>query len=191
MMRRMLVLAVLAPALALAWNPTEDAKPVSPGKGGFSVQFPLGWLCDTSSSSVVASHDGVMLNSITVSLTPHKNAFKAAKKPSSPTAAPEDLAESYVANLQAPGSTLRELVTLATEPAELAGRPAFRVHLKYRIPESQGGAEIEEVTVGTPLESGLMLATYRAPALHYFPRWLTEFEAAVKTIALVAPPKPH
>ena len=189
MTRYLLALALLAPGLVLAWTPTEDGKPVSPGHGGYSVQLPPGWLCDTSSSAVEASHDGPLLNSITVSVAPHKDVFKASKRISSATTSPEDLAESYVANLQAGPRALRDVVTLATEPAELAGRPAFRVHLKFRLPESRGGAEIEEVTVGTPLDSGLMLATYRAPAIHYFQRWLADFEGTVKTVALVAPAK--
>ena len=191
MIRRHLALAVLVPGLALAWAPTEPNKLVSPGHGGYAVQFPAGWLCDTKSDSVIASHDGLLLNSITVSVTAHKDVFKAAKKPSSPSAAPEDLAESYVANLQSGPGAVQDVVLLGTEPAELVGRPAFRVHLKYRASPSQGSAEIEEVTLGTPLDSGLMLATYRAPAIHFFARWLGEFEAAIQSVVLVAPPPKH
>jgi len=190
MIRSLSLLALLVPGLALAWKPVEAGKPVSPGKGVFAVQLPAGWLYDTSSNSVLASHDGTVLDQITILITPHAKAFKAAKKPSSPTALPEDLAESYVENLQADQGAVRDVTLLSTEPAELAGRPAFRVHLKFRAPDNQGGAVIEMTTLGTALESGLLLAVYRAPSIHYFERRLGEFDAAAKTITLVGAPQP-
>lgn len=190
MIRCAAIIAMLLPGLALAgWKPTDEAKPVGPGKSGFAVQLPAGWLYDTSSNSVMASHDGMPLDHITVWIVPHKKAFKDAKKPSSPTSAPEDLAESYLAELQTGQGAVRELVVIANEPAELAGKPAFRVHFKFRACECAGGAPMESVTLGTPLESGLLLASYVAPSIHYFPRWLADFDAAAKSIALVAAPK--
>jgi hypothetical protein len=189
MKRSLLLIAALVPALALAWKPVEDAHPVGPSKGIIEVQFPAGWAYDTSSSAVTGTRDGPLLDSIAISLLPHKSAFKGAKKPSSPSAAPEDLAESYVANLQAGTQAYEAVSVLATDPDQLLGRPAFRLHLRYRLPAQMGGALIEEITVGTALDSGLLLATYRAPALHYFAARLPDFEATLKTAAVPRPPK--
>jgi hypothetical protein len=190
MIRRAAILALLLPGLALAgWKSVEASKPVGPGKADFSIQLPDGWLYDTSSNSLVASHDGTGLNHISISITPHKKAFKDAKKESTPKSAPEDLAEDYIAELQAGTNALRDLVVVSNEPAELAGKPAFRVHLKYRTPESGGGAQVESVAIGTALESGVMIAAYEAPSIHYFDRWITQFDDAAKSITLSAPKK--
>ena len=79
-----------------------------------------------------------------------------------PDAAPEDLAESFVADLQTRKGAVRDLVVLATEPAEIAVKPGFRVHLKYR-----------------------------APAIHYFQKSLDQFEGVAKSVEVSAPPKGH
>lgn len=189
MIRRVLMLTVLVPAVAAALTPVESGKPVSPKKELFAVQMPSGWLYDTASMTVSASRDGEMLDNIIVQILPHKTAFKDAKKLSTPTTAPEDLAESYIAELQAGPAALRDVVVISTDPAELAGKPAFRVLFKFRAPESAGGAEIEMCTLGTALDSGVMLAMFRAPAIHYFDARFGDFEAAVKTVQLTEPKK--
>ena len=84
---------------------------------------------------------------------------------------------------------MRDLVVVSNEPTELASKPAFRVHLKYRAPESGGGAQMESVAIGTALDKGVMLATYQAPSIHYFQRWITKFDTAAQSITLSAPPK--
>jgi hypothetical protein len=189
MIRYTALIALLLPVLAFAGLKTVDAsKPVGPGKADFSVQLPEDWLYDSSSNALTASHDGPDLNFISISILPHKKAFKDAKKVSTPKSAPEDLAEDYIAELQTGPNALRELVVVSNEPAELAGKAAFRVHVKYRAAESTGGAEMEAVAFGAALDNGVMLASYRAPSIHYFGRWIANFEAAEKSITLSAPP---
>ena len=57
--------------------------------------------------TISASHDGIVLNEISVAILPHKKAFEDAKKESTPKSAPEDLAEDYIAELQAGPTALR------------------------------------------------------------------------------------
>jgi hypothetical protein len=190
MIRCAVLITFLLPALAFAGLKTVDAsKPVGPGKADFSVQLPEDWLYDSSSNALTASHDGPGLNHISIAILPHKKVFRNAKKVSTPKSAPEDLAEDYIAELQAGSNALRELVVVSNEPAELAGKAAFRIHVKYRAAESSGGAQMEAIIFGTALESGVMLVSYRAPSIHYFERWIANFEATAKSITLSAPPK--
>jgi hypothetical protein len=190
MIRCVAALALLLPSLAVAgWESVEASKRVGSGKGDFSLQLPETWLYDSSRHSLDASHDGVGLNRITVAITPFKKTFKNAKKESTPKSAPEDLAEDYIAELQAGPNAVRDLVVVSNEPAQLAGRPAFRVHVKYRTQAFAGGAEMESVAVGTALDSGVMLATFVAPSIHYFERWVGEFNAVAGSITLLPPPK--
>lgn len=187
MSRFALIFAVLLPGLAFAgWKTVEASKPVGPAKAHFSVQLPEDWLYDTSSYGLTASRDGPGLNHILIVVLPHKEAFKDAKKRSTPQSAPEDLAEDYIAELSAGPNALRELVIVTNEPAELAGKPAFRVHFKYRAAD---GAPIEAVSIGTALDSGVMLASFQAPSIHYFETSVTQFEAAAKSVSLSQPRK--
>src|SRR3974390_1764983 len=181
MIRCATLIALLLPGIAFAgFKPVDPSKPVSPGKANFSVQLPEDWLYDSSSDALDASHDGLGLNHISIAIMPHKKVFKDTKKVSTPKSAPEDLAEDYIAELQAGPHAVHELAVISNEPAELAGRPAFRIHVKYRAAESTGGAQMEAVVFGTALENGVMVATYTAPSIHYFGRWIANFEAAEK-----------
>lgn len=184
----LLLACTLAPAAVLAWEPVQPGTAAAMRKGGWSIQFPRGWIQDVAANAVTASRDGALLNAISLVLVPHKSAFAAAKRKSSEDALPEDLAESYVANLQA-DKTLTDVELVASDPAELAGRPAFRVRVRYRLPSMQGGARIEQVAVGTPTPQGLLLATYRAPAIHYFDKWLPSFDEALGSVAYAPPPE--
>lgn len=176
---------LLVPVTALAWTMVEPGVVAVPKKAAFTVQLPSGWLYDTAAGVVIASRDGALLNEIRVVLAPHDQVFKNIKKKSSADALPEDLAELYVESLHA-NKGVHDIEVLSTEPADLAGRPAFRVHIRYRIPEEMGGATFERVTVGTPLPAGLLLAYFEAPQLYQYPKWEPAFEESLKTIT-VAP----
>jgi hypothetical protein len=47
---------------------------------------------------------------------------------------------------------------------------------------------MESVAIGTA-DSGVMLATFEAPSIHYFERWISKFDAAANSITLSPPPK--
>jgi hypothetical protein len=185
---RIAAFAVIAAALSFApsaqgaWKAVDPLVPVT-SKGGFAVTLPADWNYDTSGTAVVASHDGIMLNAIAVRFVPAKEAFKALKRPYNADTAPEDLAEAYVAAFQAE-QKVSDFQLLSTEPADFAGRPGFRVRFQYRTRAEVGGARIEQVTVGTGLPAGLLWATYFAPQIHFFPRWLPAFDATLAKVVL-------
>ncbi len=174
---------------AHAWDAAPAGQPVAMKKAGWAIAVPDGWLYDTPSGhELAASRDGMFLNWISLALVPHKDAFKAVKRESRPDSLPEDLAESYVAYLKGVGGLYNDVEVISTDPAELAGRPAFRVHVKFRLPEALGRATFEQTTVGTALDAGLLLATFRAPSLHHYAKWLPEFDKALATVQPVAAP---
>jgi hypothetical protein len=182
--RRLLApLLCLLPTLTFAWSPVTTDTPASPKHGGFVVTLPEGWLYNTDSTGVFASHDGEELDHISVQIIPHKAIFKNIKKVSSADMSPEDLAENYLASLQA-NSNVLEVALITSEPGELAGKPAFGMHLKYRTPPAQGDAQMEFTALGTPLSDGVLLATYRAPSIHFYGKWFGAFETALKSVQL-------
>lgn len=188
MSHRAALFAILLPGLALAWDSVEVNKRVGPSKGDFSIQLPADWLWDGSRHSIESSHDGPGLNHLSVAVISQKDMFKNTKKRLTPTTSPEDLAEDYIAEIQTGPQAMQNLTVLTNEPAELAGKPAFRLHLKYRVP-SVGNATMESVVVGTALAKDVLLATFEAPSLHYFERWADQVDEAVRSITLSPPPK--
>lgn len=178
-----MALLMLAPLASFGWELNVSGATVTPKWRGCTVRLPAGWNYDTAPRAVLASYDGPLLNHILVQLMPHKDAFKAIKRVSSAQSLPEDLAESYVANLQAEG-VMREVEILGTEPAALAGQAAFRLHLRYRLPENSGSAVVEEIVLGTPTPKALLLVKYAAPALHFFAKSLPVFDEVAKSVTL-------
>lgn len=157
---------------------------LSPSSNAFSMQGPADWLCIRAKTHVGCSRDGFMLNGITVDLRPHAKAFPNIKKPSAVDTPPEELAETLVADLSAL-KTIRDVKLVSVEPAELAGHPAFRARMTYRLDDMSGGAAYDMVVVGSAVAKGFLVATYEAPHLNYFEKSLPAFEAVVPTIVLL------
>ena len=159
--------------------------PVSTTRNQLAVQPPAGWVYQRSGYEVLTSRDGPLLNAMSFELRKHKKAFPAVKKASTPDALPEDLAEIYVADMKSqPG--ISDVNVISTEPAVLAGLPAFRVHITYVLMQEMGGAPFEQVALGTPLQDYLLVARYWAPQLHFFETYLPAFEEALPTVTVIA-----
>jgi len=182
-MIRTLVLAgpTMLALLGGGWTTPRPHRPVTLSST-IAVEVPADWVYDTTTYGIVASRDGPLLEAVAVRIIPHKEAFAAAKRTSSDQLAPEDLAESYLANLQAGDSPTAGVRVMETTPVDVAGQPGFRIHLRYRSAADPSGVEMEQVVVGTALPSGLLLATFDAPALHYFGQYLVAFDAMVATL---------
>jgi len=188
----LLWLAAAPQALAAGWNLADVGAPYVSEKLGYTIQFPPGWRYNPGffAGKCVATRDGPDLAALYVEVRKHKNAFKEIKQSSAPDSLPQDLAQWYVANLQADRS-MESVTVLSDEPAELAGLPAFRVHLAYRFVVDKGAVRYEEIIVGAVNERGLFVVGYRAPVLHYFARYREEFEQSLATFSIqdVAPKK--
>jgi len=187
-LRAALLLLLLAPALALAWKLSEAGKPFTHAGSGYSVQFPVGWKYNklAFSDESGATRDGPFLQAIYVDFRAHKTAFKSLKQASSATMLPQDLAEKLVADMTKERG-LENVTTLGSEPAELAGQPAFRLSFEYRAPVERGAVRFREVVVGTVNARGLYLLGYRAPVIRYFERDLAAFDATLTSFAINLP----
>lgn len=155
--------------------------------GGYAIEFPAGWKYNGSGTSCAASRDGFDLNALSVEIRKHKDAFKAIKKKSSEQSLPQELAENFIANMKAAGGN-ESIEVLENDPAELAGKPAFRLHLKYRVPIDIGALDYEHIVVGAATPKGLLLVSYRAPSLHYFAAQRAAFEAALTSFRFASAP---
>lgn len=177
----MIGILLVSSTASAGWKLAEPDTVATAGSAGFSVRPPVGWIYDTGSKHVVAARNGMLLDGLRIALVPHKNAFEALKKPSTPDMLPEDLAEAYVAELQAAG-TYTDVQLVSIDPAELVGHPAFRVRLTYRLPASMGGASMAQLAIGTALPDGVLIATFDAPQIHFFEESLPVVEEALRSV---------
>ncbi len=179
--------SALMPATCLAWKLAVDGQPFTHKGSGYSVQFPAGWKFAKLwfSDESGATREGPLLQAIYVDFRPHKRAFAAIKQESSAATPPQELAQRLVADMTKERD-LENVQIQSDEPAELAGRPAFRLQFEYKAPVKRGAVRYREIVVGTVNEKGLYLIGYRAPVLYYFERDTVAFEQALKTFAIAA-----
>jgi hypothetical protein len=168
----------------------KDAEPaiastraVSPMQGEFRLEPPLGWRTADDVNIIRATRDGRALNEMRIELRSHNQAFPSSGQQTTKSTSPAQLAEWFIADLRR--QNIDDLQILDVSDGEqLAGRPAFRVHISYRLPAVVGGARIEHVTIGAAVPRGLLVAQLDAPQLGYFAKVLPAFEESVGTIEL-------
>jgi hypothetical protein len=182
------LLAALLPGQVLASKLAEAGKPFTHAGSGYSLQFPAGWKYDKVplSDESGATREGAMLQAIYVDFRAHKSAFKSLKEASSASMLPQDLADKLVAD-SARGGGWENVSTVSNEPTELAGLPAFRMTIEYRLPVVRGAVRYREVIVGAVNARGLYLVGYRAPVIRYFDRDLETFNSALKSFSITLP----
>lgn len=181
----MLLAGLAAAAPALAWKLAAEGQPFVHKRSGYTIQYPVGWrwIKMPFGDETAATRDGIWLQQIFVDFRKHKNAFPSLKKDSTPEMMPQELAEKYVADMTA-ASGLQNMEILSNEPATLAGRPAFRVHVAYRTAVDAGSVRYQAVVVGANSPQGIFLVGYDAAVLHYFARDAETFQKALATVAI-------
>lgn len=180
-----LLLGVAIAVPAAAWKLVAEGTPFTHKASGYSIQYPAGWrwVKMPFGDETVATRDGIWLQQIFVDFRKHKNAFRALKQDSTPEMMPQELAEKYVAEM-AKASSLQNMEILSNEPALLAGRPAFRVHVAYRASVDMGSVRYQAIIVGANSPQGIFLVGYDAAFLHYFKRDVETFESTLATFAI-------
>lgn len=176
-----LLISTLLAADSHHWIPVRANHPLAVASG-ITVSVPGDWVYDEIRRGLVASRDGPLLELATFVLVPHAEAFALAHRESRPDMSPEDLADAYLANLQAGDAPPAEMHDVQTTPEVVAAQEGFRVRFRYRSVTPSGSTEVEHVTVGVALRTGLLLATFEAPALHYAPTYLAAFNAMVESL---------
>lgn len=187
--RSLVVLACCTVATpALAWKLAADGQRFEHKASGYSIQFPAGWRYQKMpfGDECLATRDGPFLQAVYVDYRKHRKAFPGLKKDATPEMMPQELAEKLVADITA-SRGLQNMRVLSDEPTELAGLPAFRLHLAYRTAVDAGSVRYEEIVVGANSPQGIFVVHYRAPVLHYFTRDLVAYEQALSSFTIAAP----
>lgn len=171
----------------------SKSKPVAPGpsrmrrvsamEGEFNIQIPADWRSRNDVKKVVrATRDDNALNEMSVELRSHTWAFRYAEQKTTRDSAPEQLAAWFVEDLRKQELDALEIIDITEDT--LADRPAFRVRYSYQMRGCLQAVRVEQVTVGTVIPKGLLLAGLRAPQLFFFEEALPIFEQSVRTVAV-------
>ncbi len=189
-MRALVLLAGMAVAMpAMAWKIVMEGQPFTHKGSGYSIQYPAGWRYVKWGDESVATRDGPGLQKIYSDFRKHKKAFRALGKDATPEMMPQELAEKIVAEMEKEGS-LQNMQVLSNEPATLAGRPAFRVHVSFRTAVDAGSVRYQGIVVGANSPQGIFLVGYSGPVLHYFARDVENYDKALASFTIAElPPK--
>ncbi len=176
------VLAVVSIAACTAQPVRVDTPRVEAADRSYALDLPVGWIRQfTPERNLIASRDGLPLQTIAVLKRPLKQAFPKTKKEARQDMLASELAELEIAELKARDEQTQALVVLENEPTVVSGRDGFRLKVSYR---TLRGLDIHEVVYGFTDESAMYRLDYRAPRLHYFDRYGGDFENAVRSFSL-------
>ena len=165
------------------WQPVGSDAHVETSQK-YTFQAPTGWYLTPyklAGGARVFTRDGTPLQTIVSGRSSHKRAFPAIEKESSPDMLPQDLAETYIANLKARFQN-DTVDVLDNVPAVLGGSPGVRLTFEYR---NDAGLRYRAVHYVASAPGGLYVLSYEAPTLHYFERHVAEFEGAVDTFRML------
>ncbi|MEW6591040.1 MAG: hypothetical protein AB1418_08380 [Pseudomonadota bacterium] len=186
---RALVLALLVASLGACapWTRVDPATRHEARANDYTVELPLGWVRQTAGvNDIFLTRDGPALNYIAVSRQPHTRKLTYTKRETRPDLLPHELAELIVAEWKSAEATAN-LELIASTPLMLDGRPAVRVHARYK---NERGLPIERLIVVRVDERGRLSFLYEAPAIVYFQRGLADFETMLASVRFVPAARP-
>lgn len=159
-----------------------DAKDTAYQGKGYSLQLPAGWIRIESDDTLVVTRDGPSLQKLLIRVRANAKAFKALEKAADPKLLPSELAELYLAEMRKEDEhEIPSLEILANEPARIAGRDAFRIHVRYRTAD---GLRYDLIAYGFVTDSHFYSIVYTAPTLHFFDQERRQLDAAVASFRL-------
>lgn len=181
MMRRLLhpVLLTLLIAGCAPWSAVDPNNRQIRVKDDYTLEAPMGWVRrNYDVFDIFLSRDGPLLNFIAIDREKHDRELPRTKRKTSADLLPQEVAELVIAEQKAVDSR-GSFTVLSNQPATLGGRPAVRVHTRWK---NERGLPIERLTYALVDQKGRLAFIYEAPGLVYFPKAVADFEAAIKTV---------
>lgn len=170
-----LLLSVLLTGCITVWTRVDQPRLDGPG-GRYTIEAPIGWVrYSFDTDAVVVTRDGLAIQHFEARLADVEKAFKKTKKSLPTGALPSEVADLVLAELRVqPG--LADLRVLENGPASVAGRPGFRILVRYT---DDRGAAFERLVLGAALDKAVLTFSYHALATYFFARDLPNFERFV------------
>lgn len=180
-LRRTLAIALVLASLAACtpWARVDPGSRTETRRDDFSLDLPLGWVKRTADGNdFFVTRDGPALNYIAVNRQPHDRKLPGTRRVTRADMLPHEIAELAIAEWKSAEATAN-LEVVSSAPVMLGGKPAARVHIRYR---NERGLPIERVMVSLFDTKGRLSIVYESPAIVYFQRSLADFEAMVASV---------
>ena len=176
---RAIGLVIASLAACTPWARIDQGSRSETRRDDFSLDLPLGWVKRIADGTdFFVTHDGPALNYIVVNRQPHDRKLPGTKRVTRADMLPHELA---IAEWKSNEATAN-IEILSNAPVMLGGKPAARVHIRYR---NERGLPIERILVGLVDAKGRLSIQYEAPAIVYFQRGLADFEAMVASVRFI------
>ena len=180
-LRHSLAIGLMITALAACtpWARVDSASQAESKRDDYTLDLPLGWVKRTADSNdFFVTRDGPALNYIVVNRQPHDRKLPRTKRETRADMLPHEVAELAIAEWKSSEATAN-LQVLSNKPVMLGGKPAVRVHIRYK---NDRGLPIERVMVALVDAKGRLSIQFEAPAIVYFQRSLPDFESMLSSV---------
>jgi hypothetical protein len=172
-------LLLVSLAACTPWARVDPNSRTESKRDDYTLELPLGWVKRTADANdFFVTRDGPALNYIVVNRQPHDRKLPNTKRETRADMLPHEVAELAIAEWKSSEATAN-LDVISNTPAMLGGKPAVRVHIRYK---NDRGLPIERVMVGLVDARGRLSILYEAPAIVYFQRGLADFEATAASL---------
>ncbi len=172
-------LLLVSLAACTPWTRVDSGSRNESRHNDYTLDLPLGWVKRTADTNdLFVTRDGPALNYIVVNRQPHDRKLPRTKRETRADMLPHEVAELAIAEWKSSESTAN-LQVLSNVPVMLDGKPAVRVHIRFK---NDRGLPIERVMVALVDTKGRLSIQYEAPAIVYFQRGLADFDALVASV---------
>ncbi len=167
--------AALTPVTRLKGGEYKD------GARRFTATVPDGWMRFNGRREFIMTRDGTVLEHILVKRTRLNTELEHTKKRFVQDMLPQDVAEVAADNVRADPDT-QGVKILANEPAEIDGRPAYRLGYEYA---ATGGLKVKNIQYGFLDGDYVYRILYRAAKQHYFQARRGAFERFIGSFRVI------
>ena len=155
-----------------------------PPSSRYTMQLPQGWKRLEGQDWLLTSRDGPFLQSLSVRIIEvDKPLGKSTKKVLARGMLPQEAAE-VIQDAIASSPGMQGMKLLENAPAELDGRPGFKLVVGYK---DEDGLKMKAVVYGVLVGDSLYQLTYRAPERYYFQQDLATAEQMRATFRIAQP----
>ncbi len=153
----------------------------SSNRFNFSVDLPAGWMKSNTSSGLIITRDGVLLQQITITRLEIKKELPHTKKKFKKDMLPQEVAEVVIDDMIT-DSTFLNFEIIENTPAKIAEFYGFRLVSSFT---NSDGLKYKSVEYGFINGEYFYDINYVAPQRYYFDKDINTFEEAFKSFRLI------
>jgi hypothetical protein len=188
MLRPSLILLALTSVLLLPgclvspWRPGGET--FTPPSGDYTVRVPAGWMFAERPSGLIATNDGMLLQSCGLHRHNLKLPLPYSKRTLSASTTPLELAEAIADDMKA-DRVFQGLTVPTIEPVDFGGRPGCKLLLQYHNSSKLRYSQLMYACIANDC---VYLVYFRAPTRHYFERDAAAFDELIRSFQFTGKP---